>query len=117
METEYRLTKLKNPHFYDPIMFADYHIDACQPVDEVMKQNFTMPTESEIEQWSITESELENCANEFFIMIVVGDTVTVKRNKPFEFYSSYLRAVAPRLSQLLYKQQSISSGDELLIFT
>lgn len=114
METEYRLTKLKNPHFYDPIMFADYHIDACQPVDEVMKQNFTMPTESEIEQWSITESELENCANEFFIMIVVGDTVTVKRNKPFEFYSSYLRAVAPRLSQLLYKQQSISSGDELI---
>lgn len=102
-----------NPEFYDPVKLAEFVAALLEPYAKD-RTTLPMPSQAEIEQWSLSESELDKCANEFLLFMAMGDTVTVMKNKPFEFYSAYLHALAPRLCKLMYGHQSITSSDELI---
>lgn len=102
-----------NSEFYDPVKLADLVV---QPLKSYLedRDKLPMPSPEEIERWSLSESELDRCAKEFVLMGAIGSTVTVMKNKPFEFYSSFIRALAPRLSQLMLGYQGITLGEELI---
>lgn len=102
-----------NPHFYDPIDLAEFIIKGYKNAPD-LRNKLPLPSAEEIERWAITEPELERCADEFYILMVVGDTVIVKRNKSFEFYSSFLRLLTPRLADMLYGQQTITASEGLI---
>ena len=102
-----------NSQFYDPVKLADLVVE---PLKSYLKDRdkLPMPSPEEIAQWSLSESELDRCAKEFVLMGAIGSTVTVMKNKPFEFYSAFIRALAPRLSQRMFGYQSITSSEELI---
>ena len=102
-----------NPHFYDPVKLAEFIMSGYVNNDG-LKDTLPLPSALEIEEWGLTPSEMTRCADEFYILMVAGDSVTVKRNKSFEFYSSFLRAIAPRLNNMLYGQQSITASEEMI---
>jgi len=99
--------------FYDPVKLADLVVE---PLKSYLadRDKLPMPSPVEIEQWSLSESELDRCAMEFVLMGAIGSTVTVKNNKPFEFYSAFIRALTPRLSQVMSGYQSITLSEELI---
>ncbi len=102
-----------NPHFYDPINLAEFIIRGYKNAPD-LRNNLPLPSAEEIERWAVTKPELERCADEFYILMVVGDTVIVKRNKSFEFYCSFLRSLTPRLADMLYGRQTITASEGLI---
>lgn len=102
-----------NSEFYNPVKLADSVVEPLKSYLE-NRDKLPMPSTKEIEQWSLSESELDRCAKEFVLMMAIGSTVTVMKNKPFEFYSAFIRALAPRLSQLMLGYQGITLGEELI---
>jgi hypothetical protein len=103
-----------NSEFYDPVKLADLVV---QPLKSYLedRDKLPMPSPEEIERWSLSESELDRCAKEFVLMGAIGSTVTLMKNKPFEFYSAFIRALTPRLSQLMFGHQSITLSEELIL--
>jgi hypothetical protein len=102
-----------NPAFHDPLKLAELVVESLKSyLDD--RDKLPMPSPTEIEQWSLSESELDRCAKEFVLMSAIGSTVTVKNNKPFEFYSAFIRALTPRLSQLMFGYHNVTLSEELI---
>jgi len=99
--------------FNDPVKLAAFSVEPLKSYLEDRDQ-LPLPTSEEIKQWSLSEQELDRCAKEFVLMGAIGIAVTVMRNKPFEFYSEFIRAVARRLSIPLFGFSSLTGSEELV---
>lgn len=100
-------------NFHDPVKLADFTVEPLKSYLD-NKDQLPLPTPEEIEQWSLSEMELDRCAREFVLMGAVGVAVTVMKNKPFEFYADFLRALAGRLSNLMFGHSSLAGSEELI---
>lgn len=99
--------------FNDPVKLAAFSLEPLKSYLENRDQ-LPLPTSEEIEQWSLSEQELDRCAKEFVLMGAIGVAVTVMKNKPFEFYSEFIRALAGRLSSPLFGFSSLTGSEELI---
>jgi hypothetical protein len=99
--------------FNDPVKLAAFSVEPLKSYLENEDQ-LPLPTPEEIERWSLSEQELDRCAKEFVLMGAVGIAVTVMKNKPFEFYSEFIRALAGRLSSPMFGYSSVTGSEELI---
>ena len=99
--------------FNDPVRLADFSMEPLKSYVEKRDQ-LPLPTPEEIEQWSLNDQELDRCAKEFVLMGAIGIAVTVVKNKPFEFYSEFIRALAGRLSVPVFGFSSLTGSEELI---
>lgn len=99
--------------FNDPVKLAAFSLEPLKSYLE-NKDQLPLPTSEEIEQWSLSEQELDRCAKEFVLMGAIGVAVTVMKNKPFEFYSEFIRALAGRLSSPIFGFSSLTGSEELI---
>lgn len=99
--------------FNDPVKFAALSAESLKSYLENRDQ-LPLPTPEEIEQWSLSDHELELCAKEFVLMGAIGIAVTVMKNKPFEYYSEFIRALAGRLSSPVFGFSSLTGSEELI---
>jgi hypothetical protein len=99
--------------FNDPVKLADFSMEPLKSYLQNRDQ-LPLPTPEEIEQWSLSDQELDRCAKEFVLMGAVGIAVTVLKNKPFEFYSEFIRALAGRLSAPVFGFSSLTGSEELI---
>lgn len=99
--------------FNDPVKLAAFSVEPLKSYLENRDQ-LPLPTSEEIEQWSLSDQELDRCAKEFVLMGAIGIAVTVMKNKPFEFYSEFIRALAGRLSSPVFGFSSLTGSEELI---
>ena len=99
--------------FNNPVKLAAFSVEPLKSYLENRDQ-LPLPTSEEIEQWSLSEQELDRCAKEFVLMGATGIAVTVMKNKSFEFYSEFLHALAGRLSSPIFGFSSLTGSEELI---
>lgn len=99
--------------FNDPVKLAAFSVESLKSYLENRDQ-LPLPTSEEIEHWSLSDQELDRCAKEFVLMGAIGIAVTVMKNKPFEFYSEFIRALAGRLSSPVFGFSSLTGSEELI---
>lgn len=100
-------------NFNDPVKLAAFNMEQLKSYLE-NKDQLPLPTSEEIGRWSLSEQELDRCAKEFVLMGAIGIAVTVMKNKPFEFYSEFIRALAGRLSSPMFGFVSLTGSEELI---
>lgn len=100
--------------FRDPVLLADYFCEAWLKSLAQNTDQLPLPTQAEMEKWSITDSDLRHFTQEFVILAAVGATVTVMKNKPFEYYTAFVRALAGRTSMLIFGHYSINASDAIV---
>jgi hypothetical protein len=99
--------------YRDPVLLADYFTEGYLTSFTQDKKQLALPTLAEIEQWSISDLELDRCTQECVLLAAMGVVVTVKKNRPADYYSAFVRALANRVSTLLSWQDRVGAPDEI----
>lgn len=72
------------------------------------------PTRLEVEQWSITDFELNRCTEEIILLGAMGTVVTVRNNKSADYYSTFIVALAESVKGLLSWQDRVGACGEVI---
>jgi hypothetical protein len=100
--------------YHDPVLLAGYFTDGYLTTLMTSYKELARPTRSEIEQWSVTDFELGRCTEEIALLGAMGTVITVKNNKPADYYSTFIHALAGRVEKLLPRQDRVGVRDEIV---